>query len=360
MTSIGSNAWREPFRPCFKTILLLSAVACIVQGVSSFAQASDADVVTAQARAVTPHLNAYAQVEPINVLPLNVGQAGVIAGLNVVPGMHVRAGEILATLGGPAIRAAILQSRADVRSAEAQMSAAQKSLAIQRQQLEVHLSTRAAVHQAESAAAQAQATLDNARAHLKSIQQMMTLKAPADATVLTLTAADGELVNAGQPILTLQAANRLWLRASYYGADLPKIRIGMVGMFSPSNGGGAIPVRVSAIFGSIVTGGGESVALLPAHGKAEWINGEAGTVALRSPQRMLVEIPTRALILNQGKWWVMVHTDHGDRPREVTPGPAEGWNTFIESGLAPGTKVVVNNAYLLFHSSIAEHYQIPD
>lgn len=294
------------------------------------------------------------------MLPVNAAQAGVLSGLRVLPGMQVRAGEDLAHLNGPGIQAALSQSRADVQSAETQRNAAQKSLVIQRRQLLLHLSTREMVHQAESTAAQAQATLDNARAHLKAVRQMMTVTAPTNATVLALNAANGELVSAGQPIVTLQAANRLWLKAAYYGANISKVRVGMTGVFSSADGGKVIPVRVCAVFGALGTGGGESVALLPLNAKASLLNGESGIVALNLPQHSLVAVPTRALILSQGKWWVMVHTEHGSHPQQVTLGPVDGWDTFIESGLAPGTQVVVNNAYLLFHSSIDEHYQIPD
>jgi biotin carboxyl carrier protein len=248
----------------------------------------------------------------------------------------VRAGQELARLEGPSTKAALLQSEADVRSALAQLSTAQKSLAIQTEQLASHLSTREAVHQAESTAVQAQTAFDNAQVRLESLRQMTTVSAPADAIVLALNSADGELVGAGQPILTLQPGNSLWLKAAYYSSDFRAIRIGMTGRFSPSDGSASIPIKVCAVFGTLGTGGGDS------------------------PQRSLVAIPTRALILDHGEWWVMVHTAQGDHPQAVVPGSAEGWNTFIERGLAPGTKVVVNNAYLLFHSSISEHYQIPD
>ena len=56
----------------------------------------------------------------------------------------------------------------------------------------------------------------------------------------------------------------------------------------------------------------------------------------------------------------MIRTGKRNRPQQVVPGPTEGWNTFIESGLAPGAQVIVNNAYLLFHASIDEQFQIPD
>ena len=71
-------------------------------------------------------------------------------------------------------------------------------------------------------------------------------------------------------------------------------------------------------------------------------------------------IPTRALILDRGEWWVLLHTDRGNHPQAVVPGPARGWRTFIKRGLQPGAQVVVENAYLEFHSGISRHYQPPD
>ena len=327
---------------------------------SSVAQTTDAGVVAAQSRDVSQHLVAYGQVEPISVVPVGAAQAGVLTGLNVRPGMHVRAGEELASLGGPEIRAMLLQGEADVRSAQSQLDAAEKSLSIQREQLPSHLTTRQAVHQAVSAVAQAQTGLDNAQSRLNAVRQMTTISAPTDGTVIALASADGALIAAGQPILTLQPSHGLWLRAMYYGADLGSIRIGMSAQFTPADGSNPVAVKVSSVPGTLVVGGGESIAMVPVHGRATWLNGESGTVTLNLPPHKMIVLPTRALVLNQGEWWVMVQTSHGTRPQQVIPGPVEGWDTAIKSGLAPGTKVVVNDAYLLFHSGIAEHFQIPD
>lgn len=74
----------------------------------------------------------------------------------------------------------------------------------------------------------------------------------------------------------------------------------------------------------------------------------------------MVAVPTRALVLNQGKWWVMVRTAKGDRAQEVVPGQTQGWETFIVSGLPAGARVVVNNAYLLYHASVLEQFEIPE
>ena len=189
---------------------------------------------------------------------------------------------------------------------------------------------------------------------------MMTLSAPVDATVLMASAAAGQPVGAAQPILTLQTPYRLWLRAVYYGFDLSSIRAGMRGTFSPANGSESVPVRVCAVFGLLEAGGGASITMLPATPSATWIDGEFGTVTLDLPPRVLVAVPTRSLILDQGKWWVMVHTLKGDQPQAVVPGPSRGWETFLEHGLAPGTQVLVDNAYLVFHQDISQRYQPPD
>ncbi len=354
----GFATWRIAPHRRFAAGTALFALA--TAAVSVAGQASDADAVAVQFRAVTPQLVAYAQVEPISVLPVDAAEAGVVEGLSVLPGVHVHAGEELARLSGPSIQTLLMQSEADVRSARSQLDATQKSLAIERQQLPSHLTTRQAVHQAEAAEAQAQTALDNAQSRLNAVRQLMTLSAPGDGVVLALNSTNGQLVSAGQTILTLQPTNRLWLRAVYYGADLNAIRVGTTGRFTPTDGSESIPVRVSSVPGTLAAGGGESIAVIPAEAKAAWLSGEAGTLTLDMPSRRLIGVPTRALVLNQGKWWVMVHTANGDRPQAVVPGPTEGWDTFIESGLAPGMQVVVNNAYLLFHSSISEQYQVPD
>jgi RND family efflux transporter MFP subunit len=342
-----------------------SAIVCVVAITAAFAagangQASDSNSVAVQTQPVTPHLVAYGQIEPISVVPMGAAETGVVEGLRVVPGSRVRAGQVLARLGGPAMSTLLMQDEADVRSARSQLDAAQKTLDIDTRQLPSHLTTRQAVHQAESAEAQAQTALDNAQSKLAADTQMVTLTAPASGIVLAINSTNGQLVSAGQAVVTLQPEGGLWLRADYYGAALNSIHMGMRGRFVPSDGGAPVSVRVCSEPAMLAAAGGESIAFCPAQQNAAWLNGESGTVTLNLPRRNLVAVPTRALVLNQGKWWVMVRTTKGDRPQQVVPGPVQGWNTFLESGLAPGTRVIVNNAYLLFHANAAEQFQIPD
>ena len=359
------------FISCFtkgepRLVALFGAVVAAVTFLSvggaatAVAQASSADVVTAKSRPATSQLAAYAQVAPVSTVPVSAAETGVVTGLKARPGMHVRAGQSLAHLNGPGIDSLVAQGEADLRSMQSQLDAAEKSLAILQQQLPSHLTTRQAVQQAQNAVAQARSGRANAQSRLNTIRQFMTVASPTDGIVLQLNSADGALVSASQPIVTIQPANGLWLVATYYGADLAAIRIGMAGQFAPSEGGAPVKVRVESIPGTITAGGGETIAFEAVGGHSSWLSGESGTVTLNLPAQQMVAVPTRALILNQGKWWVMVHTASGDQAQEVVPGHTQGWETFIVSGLAPGAKVVVDNAYLLFHASLAEQYQIPD
>jgi RND family efflux transporter MFP subunit len=330
--------------------LLASVMAC----------RADTNFITAQPQTVTNHFEAYAQVELIAVLPVRVAQAGVVGGLEIVPGNAVQAGQKLAELGGPEIQALLVQVEATVSSARTNLLAVQKSLAIQQQQLASHLVTRQMILQAESATAQAQSAFDTAQAQLQALRQAITLKTPVDGTLLAVNATDGERVSIGETILTLQPADKLWLKAVYYGTEAAAIQNGMTGQFSPADGGEAIPVKVCSVFGSLKSDGGESVGLVAATSSPGWLNGESGTVTLDGTVRSLVVVPTRALILDQGQWWVLVHTAKGNRPQAVVPGSTRGWLTFIERGLEPGAEVVVENAYLEFHSGISKNYQPPD
>lgn len=341
-------------------VLLMVWLALGAAGSPANGQLSEPAYVVAHMGFVTPRLEAYGEVVPITVLPVTAAEPGVVTGMKVVPGMHVRAGESLAHLQGAEIRSMLSQGEADVRSARAQLAASQKSLVILQQQLISYLSTHQEVHQAESAVAQAQTNFDNAQSRLSAVRQMMTLRASANATVLAVNATNGELVGTGQPVVTLQLTDELWLKAAYYGNDAATIRTGMTGVFDPADGGDPILVRVRAVISPLTAGGAETVGMMPVAQRFRWRNGEFGTVALQLPTRSLIEVPTRSLILDQGKWYVLVRTAHGDHPQAVVPGPARGWETFLQSGLKPGAQVVVENAYLLFHRSIARQYQPPD
>jgi RND family efflux transporter MFP subunit len=319
-----------------------------------------AATITARAQSVAAEYRAYGRVQPIAVLPVTAGEAGVVAGLRVVPGSPVSGGEILATLQGPEIQSLLISREGALRSAAAALASARRALAIERDKLAAHLTTRVAVGAAESLLAAATSDFHTAQAQLQDARAKSTLRAPSAGRVIALNAADGERVAAGETLLTLQTGGHLWLTASFYGADAASIRLGMSGVFRPATGGAPVPVEVAAVGATIGPDGGEQVGLISPHASGAWLNGEWGTVTVMGDARPMIPIPTRALILDQARWWVLVHTPGGDRAQQVVPGPTHGWRTFIASGLTPGQRIIVRDAYLEYHRGISGRYTPPE
>ena len=325
----------------------------------SAAQAAAPGCVVVRARDVAGRYEAYGVVESTGVVAVRSALAGELGDFQLLPGDRVHAGDVLAQLRGPGVDALRARRAQDVRGAAARLATAREQLAIQKKQLASGLATQQAVAQATGAVELAQAALGVAQAEEQATRRTLDILAPVDGTVLTRSAAAGELVAAGQTVVTLQPAAALWLRADYYGAAASALQPGMTGTFQPADGSAPVSVKLSAIVPDVQPDGGTRVSLV-ARDTASWRRGTFGAVTLQGPTRALVVVPTRALILDQGKWWVLLHTAQGDARQAVVPGPAQGWETALEQGPAPGAEVVVENAYLEFHRDISEHYAPPD
>lgn len=332
--------------------------ACVILGATS-AIASGGTVV-AQTRSWTPSVMGYARVAPIAVIEVRARATGIVQNLHVLPGDHVSLGAPLGGLGGADIQSLLAQRKAAEDQAQANVEAAKKALKIGHQTGSERLTTHLTLIQARASLARTEALLAQAKAEFLAARNAQLYTAPVDGTVLSVRVGNGSSVQAGQTLLTLQADGKLWLYATFYGQDAVAVQAGMRGEFKPTDRHAAIGVRVRSIIGPVAADGGESVAMLPIDSQAAWRNGEAGTVRLRGVAQKAVMIPTSALILDQGRWWVLVHEQGKDQRRQVTPGVQRGDWTVISDGVKSGEAVVVTDAYLRFHKNFARQYQAPD
>jgi len=346
-----TNHPRQRFR-----VVLILALGLLGFGVT--AQGATG-VVEAQSQTITSRLTAYAHVVPITIAKLHAAETGVIQSFNVEPGQHVTAGHSLGQLGGPPIKRLLAQRRSAVARAKAAVTASRDVLHIKQQQQKSHLSTRQGVHKAQSTLTQARARLSAARAALQSAQHNTVLRAPASGTIMARAATNGERVSQGQTLLTLQPDDGLWVKAVYYGSDSGKLHIGMAGRFIPADGAPPIKVTIARIMPGVQTGGGLPVGLRAQKQGVNWHSGEAGRVVLHGGHETGVMVPTRALILYQGHWWVLVKTAKGTKRQRVTRGRSRGDDTLIAHGLSADTPVVVYHAYGTFHRHFSQHYQKP-
>ncbi|MDD2704292.1 MAG: efflux RND transporter periplasmic adaptor subunit [Acidocella sp.] len=313
--------------------LMLAALAVIAQAPSGW--------VTVQATQQAPVLSGFASVQPGTPVTITALQSGMLASLSVAPGEHVQPGQTIAQLGGPQIEAALATAQGASNAANAGLAAEQGKFAD-------HLSTQAAV-------AQAKANAQAARANLAALQAATRLQSPVAGQVQSLAAGPGAALQPGQEVAVVQPASGVWVKAVLYGSQATTFSPGMAARFTPANGQPAEPVTLRGVQGTQPDGG-----LVLAFSGAALQPGEAGTLSLSQPPRQVLLVPSEALVLDDGRWWVMLHDAKGDHAVQVVPGDTEGVQTPILSGLKAGDQVIVQDAALLYHRGIAAQYQPPD
>ncbi|MDE8347009.1 MAG: HlyD family efflux transporter periplasmic adaptor subunit [Acidocella sp.] len=335
-------------------LVALGVSLVLSQANAALAAASARDWVAATAATVTPVISAYADVQTSRLVGIAPAVPGVLAGLDVMPGDVVTAGQVLAEISGPQVAASLVQAQAGLHAAAASDHAAVMALAAEQQKYRVRLSTRQNVVQAQSALVAAESVMATAKARLAAVRQAMVLRSPAAGIVQDVTAANGDVLAVGAMVARVQPQNGAWVRAVFYG-DMAET--GARGVFTPEGGGAPVAVTWRGALGSARADGGVPVAL---SASVPLTPGAHGMVTINLPAQTATMVPSAALILDKGKWWVMRHDAKGDHAVAVIPGDAQGYDTIIKSGLAPGDDVVVVDAYLLYNRGIAALYQPPD
>jgi len=318
------------------------------------------DAVRAQAVNYEPQLRAYAQVEPVQLVAVKAGLTGVIEDLAVRPGQALSAGEHIAHLGGPDQVKAMADARAQLAAAEQTLAAATDAEQSVRGTYRLKLSDRARLDRAKAELAAAKARVAEAKAELAHLQALSTIVSPVSGRIISLSAANGDRVAKDGPVLVLQPDHDLWLQAIFYDAPMALLTRGRAARFLPANGAKALPVRLVQVLPAVRPDGGVTAFFQAAAGAPDWRGDEAGDVVLTGKPRQAVAIPTAALVLDQGRWWVLAKTANGLRRRPVMPGPSRGEQTVILHGVAAGEAVVVRDVYQRFHRDFGQHYTPPD
>ncbi|MDE3208463.1 MAG: efflux RND transporter periplasmic adaptor subunit [Pseudomonadota bacterium] len=306
-----------------------------------------------------PEVKAYAEVEPVGELSMRVHADGVISHLKVLPGDEVKKGEVLARLSGPQIHALRIQALAQVDEARSSLRLALHQLRIQAALYGEQVATVLDIHQAKAQVRLARARLSEVLAHYAEVRAATLVRAPVNATVETVGVTNGSPVVSGETLLKLQPADRLWLVATVYGPTVHVIRSGVSAIFHSADTGRLVPVTVRGMFPRERADGGVRVGLLPGTSPG-WVDGEKGVVRFFLAPKTWPAVPTQALVLDRGHWWVLVLGKKGMHPVMIKPGPAVNNLTLVRKGLKIGDKVVVQGAYLYFHKALRSAYQPPD
>lgn len=312
---------------------------------------------TLPARAVhyRPEVRAWGQVEPLAPLVLRTSIAARIAKVLVVPGESVQAGEPLVRLAGPKLKGELSAARARWQAAQRELAAAQRTLA-SAQRTYPMITDRKALDSAQAELAVTQSESAAAHAALATLQAQQTLSSPVPAVVSAVGAAVGTDVPAGAPLLTLLPQRSLWLRVELFGN--PPMPETATARFVPANGP-PVTVRQVAELPARAPDGAR-VFNFTSDGSVPWQAGETGNLVWQGSPRSAVAVPSAALVLDAGHWYVLTDA-HGKLVAQVvTPGPTRGTDVLITHGLRAGVPVVVRQAYLLFHRDLSAQYAPPD
>lgn len=297
--------------------------------------------VTVRAAQQPFQLSGFAAVQPATPVTVTSVQTGTLTALTVEPGEMVQKDQPIGRLGGPQIAAALVQAQGADQAAKAVLASELGKFAD-------HLSTKALV-------AQARASHDAAQATLIALQAATLLKSPVSGQVQSVSAGPGAALLPGQPVAVVQPASGAWVEAVLYDPAAATLPPGQTAQFIPANGQSAQTVILRGLLNTQADGG----RVLAFAGEALQ-PGEAGTLTLALPPRRVLLVPSEALVLDDGRWWVMVHDAKGDHAAQVVPGEGSGTETPILSGISAGQQIVVKDAALLYHRGIAALYQPPD
>ena len=325
---------------------------------AALAAPATAAPVTLPARAVSyrPEVRAWAQVEPLAPLVMRTVVAARIARVLVVPGQAVKAGEPLVVLAGPQLEGELSAARARRQAAQRELAAARRTLAAAERTYPV-VTDRKTLDDAQAGLAAAESESAAANAALAALQAQQTLSSPTAAVVNEVSEASGADLPAGTSLVTLLPRGSLWLRAEVFG-DPPSPATASA-RFLPADGGPAAVVHQIAELPARAPDGAR-VFNFTAADSVHWQAGETGDLIWQGSPQIAVAVPSEALILDAGRWYVLTEVHGKLAAQAVTPGPRRGTEVLITHGLRAGVPVVVRQAYLLFHRGFSARYAPPD
>jgi HlyD family secretion protein len=123
------------------------------------------------------------------------------------------------------------QATATLKAAQARVQSLQKQVAAADSQVRAAIAQTHQAHAAQSNVAATRSQLAQAQAQLAEAETRLgytRIVAPVDGTVSVRAARQGEVVNAGQPIVTIMDLSNTWVRASIPETQADSIRIGDV------------------------------------------------------------------------------------------------------------------------------------
>jgi RND family efflux transporter MFP subunit len=314
---------------------------------------------------VTRYLEVTGNMAAVNSADLVARVSGFLQSVNYQDGAQVKQGTLLFTIEPEPYKVKLEQAKAAEAGADAVVKQNQSTLQRQSELLQKQNTSQASYDQALASRDSAQASLDQAKANTATAQinyEYANVAAPFDGTVTARQVSVGQYVGGtGTPtvLATIVQHSPIYVNFNVSEKDVLDIRATLA----------ARGIRTSDLNGIAVEVGLQNENGYPHQGKLNYVaptvDQTTGTLMARAildnadaallpgyfvrvriprgaPASALL-VPEAALGSDQGGRYVLVvNKDNVVEQRKVAIGPQEGTSRVIESGIAPGDRIVVN------------------
>lgn len=183
------------------------------------------------------------------------------------------------------------------------------------------------------------------------VMQTITMYAPISGVVTRRAVVEGAYVNEGTLLLELVDLSTVWVKASVFESDLPRIRSGMeMGLSGPAIGGEKLIGRVDFIYPTIDPASRTAqVRGVFSNGGGKLKPGMYLTATLAPDAVRSLAVPVGAVVRTGGMDMVYVEVEKNMfQPRQVTIGASDGtWYAIAGGNLKAGEKVAAEGGYLI-------------
>ncbi len=259
--------------------------------------------------------------------------SGRIVELPVVLGQKVKAGDLLARLDAPEIKARLEQAEAGLQQANRDWK---RISSLYDQQA----ATRADYDSVQSRLEQAKAAVNEARAMLDYVE----VKAPFDAVVTRKVADVGDLAAPGKPLVEIEDPSRLQIEADVPEAIVGKIQPGAIMAIRTGEAAAELTATVAEIAPIADPLSRTFRVKLDLPGSRGLMSGQFARLAVPVGETLSLRVPASAVVLRGQMEIVFAVENQHARLHLVKTGRQLKDETEILSGLDSGDSVIVDSA----------------
>jgi RND family efflux transporter MFP subunit len=287
--------------------------------------------------------------------PIYARVSGYLKQWKVDIGGAVKAGQLLAELETPDLDQELLQSKADLASAQANVSLAETTAKRWQDMLKTQSIARQEVDEKVGDYQSKQALVKAAEANVQRLQALKgfaSIVAPFDGSVTARNTDTGALINAGnsgtsaQPLFEISNTRKLRLYINVPQNYVGFIRAGSTASFSvPEYPDGRFEATIQSTSGAINASSGTTlVQLLVDNAAGRFLPGGFANVSLQLKEATgILTIPASALIFDQnGLKVATVNADNKVSLKTITIARDMGKTLEIQSGLTASDRVIEN------------------